>query len=312
MAGKTVTELVTKFTTKMDSGFGKYEKTLKALDKQGASFSKQFAKHFQQSTEAAIRHGKRSFEGLFRGVQAHSNRLKLRPQFALNGIGKAHSQLKGINSEASALSRRLKGMALSIGGGLVGAVGVGLGGKAFIEAASEYETAITRLNTLVGKQRAGGVFGNLQKFSAKTPFELPEILDMFIRLQGAGFELMNRKTGQIDYKKLVKLGDLAAASNKPLSELVDAMLSSGRGLGSMVDNFIGLGAKAEGGGLSATMADLASGKQKKFDIAEGDKKALFDFWLQAGQRSGVAGGMDALSGTLKGQFSTLSDTAKNF
>jgi hypothetical protein len=295
----------------MDKSWDNYEKMLKNLDKRSALAGKATAKQFSASFEKVSKDIRRQMEGTFKGIQNAGNRIKINPTVRLS-TGKAMANIRSMEGAVDRLGKRMAGLVLGAGGGLLGGLGLAGAGKFGFNAASEYETAMTRLTTLSGPQAAKGIFANLQKFAAKTPYELKDVMDMFIRLQGAGFELADRKTGKIDYQKLVKLGDLAAASNKPLNELVDAILSSGRGLGSMVDNFIGLNAKAQGDGiLAATMTDVRTGKSKNYSIDTSNKKQLFDFWLQAGNRQGIAGGMGALSQTLEGQTSTLIDSMKN-
>lgn len=217
----------------------------------------------------------------------------------LNGMNQAQSQV-------NALTKSLAGAAV----GVAGALGAGQAGQFVFGAASEYETAITRLTTLVGKQKAPQIFKDLQKFAATTPNELPEVIEMFNRLEGAGFGLLG-KDGQINYTALTELGDLAAASGQSLGMLTESMLSAGRGLGSMVDNFVGLSAKAEDGVLAVEMFDRATGKTIKKMIDPKNRAALREFFQAGGRRQGIAGGMDALSKTLSGQQAQIQDAFKS-
>lgn len=304
-----VNKLVTTFAFKLNKGEIKsYEAMLKRLDKQGQAMAKNASKAMSSQMGGAAKAMGSQFGSLFKQIQRQANGLKLNPRVHIDNSS-AKAKIKEVDSMVNGLSKRLSSMALGLGGGM-GAMGIG---NYIANAAGEMETAMTRLNTLVGPKFANNVFANLQKFAKDTPYELKDVMDMFVRLQGAGFDLMDRTTGKINYSAITKLGDLAAASNKPLAELTDAMLSSKRGLGAMVDNFIGMAGKADGdGGLKVTMVDPRSGKQLiEKDIKGGDTKSLFDFWLSGGSRTGVAGGMDALSKTLPGQMSTLSDTVKN-
>jgi len=120
----------------------------------------------------------------------------------------------------------------------------------------------------------------------------------------------------INPKEMVSLfSDMAkytkSADGKPLGELTDTILSANRGLGSMVDNFVGLSAKAEDGALAVTMFDRATGKTTTKKVQSGDKAGIMDFFTQAAERKGIKGGMGELSKTLTGQMSTLTDSAKN-
>lgn len=219
----------------------------------------------------------------------------------------------GGGAYASANAYARGGSVLDVAGGnmLSGAV-VGAGGAAnsavryALDSLGQQQTAMTQLTTLVGKDKAGSVLKSLQDFAANTPYELNETVQMFTRLEGAGFKLID-KFGKVDYSFMTRVGDLAASSNKSLSHATDMMLSLKRGLGSMVDNFVGLGSSATGNGQKATMYDRTTGKETAFDIKSGDAMAVKKFISQAGSRKGISGGMEALSKTLPGQISRFWD-----
>jgi len=293
-----INELVTKLSFKLDQAvIAKYEQRMKAAANSGNQFGKTMF-------DAFIRAKKGSDEAA-RGADNYRDKLgRLRDaqgRFVSEGnkgFGKMGGSMHGLTGSIAKLTAGFVGLsALSSGAKFVGG------------AASEYETSITQLTTLVGKEKAGGIFKDLQKFAATTPYELKDVMQMFTRLEGAGFGLLD-KNGGVKYDALIKLGDLAAASNQPLNMLTDTMLSANRGLGSMVDNFTGLAAKAEDGVLAVEMFDRATGKTTKRKIAAGDKAGFMDFFTQAGARKGIGGGMDALAKTLSGQMSTLKDNAK--
>lgn len=312
MAGIIVNELVTKFSARYDRSFAQYDKMLARMDKQGQKMGANVARSFTSSFDRATsRIGNRMSQAL-RGISRQAGNLKIRPTVQIGGLSRAKGQIRELESAADKLNKRMGGLSLggAIAGGLA-AVGAGRAASFGFNAAKEYENSMMRLRTLMGDRGAQTSYKSLQKFAAVTPYELPEVVDMFTRLQGAGYGLADRKTGKIDFTKLMKLGDLASTSNKSLPELVDAILSSGRGLGSMVDNFIGLNAKAIGDGkLSASMTDIKTGAVKNYELDSSNKQQMLDFWLAAGARQGVAGGMGNLAMTLEGQMSTVTDTMK--
>lgn len=312
MTGIVVNELVTKFTARYDRTFAQYERKLNQMDKMGAKMGAKAGNSFASSFERAnARVGSRMSAAL-KGLQRQANGIKINPAIRISGASQAIRQVREVKSEMEKLNKGMK--SISLGGAITGglaALGVGKVAGFGFNAAKEYENSMMRLRTLMGDSGARNSYSALQKFAAVTPYELPEVVDMFTRLQGAGYNIADRKTGKIDFTKLTRLGDLASTSNKSLSELVDAMLSSGRGLGSMVDNFIGLGAKASGDGyLDATMTDIKTGKVSKRELNSADKDQMLQFWLDAGARQGVSGGMGNLAKTLEGQMATLTDTTK--
>jgi hypothetical protein len=212
---------------------------------------------------------------------------------ATGGLRAFQSLLKGTSSLASDLLRKTV---------LVGGAVTGVFLKGVVDANREYESLQTRLRSLQGPEKAAKTFAELKAFARETPFALNEIVDAFIRLNAAGFD--------VDKAKLGALGDLAAASGKPLKELVDAILASNRGLGSMVDNFVGLSATGEGakGGI-IRVSDAVRGINGQLVKTKGE---LLDFWVGAGLRQGVAGGSAALARTLGGAFDILSEATTAF
>ncbi len=307
-----VNKLVTTFAFKLNKGeIRSYEQTLKRLDKQGQTMAKNASKAMSQGLGATAKAMNAQFSSVFKRIQSQANNLKLNPKINVDNSS-AKAKIKEVDSMVNGLTRSLGSMALGLGGG-VGAMGLG---RYVGTAAGELETSMARLKTIVGPGFAKGAFGSLQKFAKDTPYELKDVMEMFTSLQGAGFDLMDRKTGKMHYGRLEKLGDLASVSGKGLPELTQAILSSSRGLPSMMDNFIGLrGNKRMVDGEEFIHANMMDPRTKKVlvdkMINEKNKDELFDFWLQAGSRNGITGGMKELSKTLPGQISTLSDTLKN-
>ncbi len=295
-----VREFVTNLRYKVDdSGRKRYESGLQAVrqtvqrvrDQAVRSFNS-MGQSFSGVTQGMGRRWESTMDSLRRASSAAASKINA----DIAGMGKNHNV---VASQIKQLAAAYAGVhtAKAAGGFIFGA-------------ASEYETAVTQLTTLVGKDKAPKVFQGIADFAKKTPYELNEVVQMVARLEGAGFGTLN-KDGRLNQTMMYKLGDLAAASKKPLGELTDTILSSNRGLASMIDNFVGLAGKAEDGALSVEMFDRATGKTIKRVIEQGDKKGLMDFFLAGGSRKGIEGGMIALSKTLAGQQSTLLDTAKN-
>ena len=187
------------------------------------------------------------------------------------------------------------------------------GGKFALDSFGQYQLAMTRLTNMVGKNNAGRVLKDIERFAAATPFELGDTLEMFTQLQNSGFGLMDRKSGKVNYSRLMAFGDIAATSNKSLSEFTQMALGMGRGRADMFDNFssAGLqGAWAENGKISGTMGNVRTGKATEFTIDPRNKEMISRLLETQGRSGGVSGGMSSLSRTLPGQISTFWDTVR--
>lgn len=270
-----VNELVTKFKFDMGQGFRKFDAKLKDA---------------KRDTQRATGSMRGMFQRFGRGVKD-----ALRQKLEIKGIRKAKGDLNSVSS----MARSLKGALLGIGAGYLGFQGVNAVMSRTLKVGMENEELFSRLSTLRGPVQAIRDSRQLQETAAKTPYKVNELTDAFVRLNAAGFK--------VDIKQLSNLGDLAAGSNKPLSALVETMLSASRGQAAMIDNFNGMAGTSKNGNIEITSLDSKTGQLTKTMVKAGDKAALLDAYLKAATEQDTVGAMEKLSGTTKGLLSTLSD-----
>lgn len=107
---------------------------------------------------------------------------------------------------------RIGSVAKRVGAGL-GAAFVG-GGIAAFKAAAQVEQMTVSLEGLVGgKKNAESLLDTLKKFSATTPFQLPEIVKVSKQLLASGVAVEDVTNN------LKVLGDIAAGANVPLADM---------------------------------------------------------------------------------------------
>ncbi len=307
-----VRELVTRLSYSYD-GRG-LNQSAKAVSKYTSQSSKQFstlgsfaAKTMGRSFSAISSAGMKAFAGLERGYNRVSRTISkgFEATIKFHGLDKVEGRVNRLNSG-------FRNMA-TLAAGAVGGLTLGGAAKSTLTAGGEFETQMARLTTIFGEQAASSVYKQMQQFAAKTPFEMPDLVEFIASTAGAGFG-MTKADGTLDMQKLTALGDLASASGKGLPELSQAMISANRGLANMMDNFVGLAGKVEDGGITTTMFDRTTGKTTtgKIDMESATKQAdILDFFVRGGERGGVTGGMERLSQTLPGKLSTLRDAVKN-
>jgi len=270
--------------------------TIKGADLMQGSMGRSFS--------GIVKAGMAAFNSLGRGF----NQLKstvgkgISATFKMHGIGDAQKQAMGLHTKLMAVA------AMATGG--IGAAGAA---KSTFSAAGEFEMQMARLTTIFGQKMAPEIYDQMQQFAARTPFEMPDIVDFVASTQGAGFNFLD-KSGKLNMAELAAIGDQVAASGKKLPEMAAAMISAQRGLPNMLDNFVGLAGKVEDGGITTSMFDRKTGKQIKGRIEEDDPNraaAIQDFFVRGGRREGIVGGMERMSQTLPGKLSTLRDAVKN-
>lgn len=271
-----VNELVTKFKFDTGNGFKKFDSRLK-------------------HTKRDVNRTTKSMKGMFKRFGS-SIKKSLRHNLHLRGVKSAQRNLNGLRSSAMSLKSALIG----IGAGYLGFQALSNVMSRTLKVGSQNEQLFAGLSTLRGPQQATRDMKDLQTMAAKTPFQVGELTDSFMRLNAAGFN--------VDIKSMQKLGDLAAnTTGKSIGDLTETMLSAARGQGAMVDNFNGMAGKAKNGGLEITSLDAKTGKLTTTMVKAGDKASLLGAYLNAAGESDTLGSMARKSKTLEGRLSTLSD-----
>lgn len=248
--------------------------------------------------------------------------LKLAVDNFQKSVDKANSSITGFHNDfqknAKSSSQAFasftgnlaaKGVELAAKGLLNLASGIGNLGISAIENAGRLESMSVELGVLLGSAAAGEAqLKKLQEFAATSPFQLPGIVEANKLLLAFG-----TTAGEIP-GVLTILGNIAAASGKPLSDLArifgqvqaETKLSLER-LNQLNDAGISLGgtlAKKLGIDIGDVRKAVTAGKVS-FDLF---KESLTDLQKDGGA---YAGGMIKQSQTLEGVISTLKDNFFN-
>ncbi|HLB57768.1 MAG TPA: hypothetical protein VJL60_03030 [Gammaproteobacteria bacterium] len=213
-------------------------------------------------------------------------------QVVISAVDNVSARLKKIsgsfvNFEAAASASKVAMLGLA---GVVVAVGV----KA-IQGAAKFEQYESTLTVMLGTaDKAKSRLQELSDIAAKTPFEMPQVVELGNKLQALG---------RYSKENVVMLGDLAAAAGKPIEQVSGAFakLASGQ-KGVAVDMFRDLlistedWTRATGKGISKSGELMASTQEMLAALPKimADKK--------------FTGMMDAQSNTLIGKWSNLMDT----
>ena len=124
------------------------------------------------------------------------------------------------------------------------AVGVGLlgfGFKKMLDTAADFEDLRATLETVEGSsEKVRESMRWIENFAARTPFELSQVSEAFVRLRTYGLD----PTGGL----LRTLGDTAAAMGKPIMQAVEAIADAVTGENERLKEF-GIRARSEAGGM---------------------------------------------------------------
>jgi hypothetical protein len=153
----------------------------------------------------------------------------------------------------------------------------------------KYEAVLT--NTFGSNDKAVKSMAMLTDIASKTPFQLDAITDSYIKLVNQGFEPTR--------DQIISLGDLASSTGKGFDQLVEGILDAQNGEFERMKEF---GIKASVNGDKVIMS--FKGVSTEIDKSS---ESIRNYILGLGKMQGVAGSMEAISGTLVGQISNLQD-----
>jgi phage tail tape-measure protein len=227
---------------------------------------------------------------LERQLEVTQNRMTALAGVANSGVGKAFGE---VGSKFRSLATQ------------AAVAGAGLGyffKKNFVDVASEFEKFKTILETTEGSAAgADKAMKWVSDFAAKTPFELAEVTQAFVKLRAYGLDPTNGL--------LRTLGDTGAAMGKPVMQAVEAIADAITGENERLKEF-GIKGSKKGGQITYEFTDKAGRQRTKTVDAENRK--MIESTLTAIWNEKYGGAMDKLSGTWAGMVSNVKDQWARF
>ncbi|GAA4328588.1 hypothetical protein [Flaviaesturariibacter amylovorans] len=146
-------------------------------------------------------------------------------------------------------------------------------------------------NSLGSKGAAQESLQMISEYVARTPFELKEVADSYVKLVNQGFKPTR--------DEIASIGDLAASTGKQFDQLAEAIIDAQTGEFERLKEF-GVRASKEGDRITFTFRDQKT-------VVEDSNEAIRNYLVSLGKVEGVAGATAAISATLEGQISNLRD-----
>ena len=174
--------------------------------------------------------------------------------------------------------------------------------RSMTNTAAAFERFETILETIEGSSdKAKSAMQWINQFATKTPYELAEVTEAFVKLRAYGID-------PIANQSLATLGDTAAAMGKPLMQVVEAMADAMTGENERLKEF---GIRAAKVGQWLVYEYSLAGKTMKAR-AKANSREHIQATLQAIWNKKYAGSMDKLSRTWSGMTSNLADQWSRF
>lgn len=244
----------------------------------------------------------RRFEQLQRPVGRLQRSLRgLGREAGLQRMGTAFA---GIGRSVGKVGKELGGVITKMGvlGGLASAGGLAIG-KSFVDTAAQFEKFETILSRLEGSKEAGKKsMAWIEDFAAKTPYELEQVTDAFVKLRAYGMDPIN---GDL----LRTLGDTSAAMGKDMMQAVEAIADAVTGENERLKEF-GIKAASSGNKIVYEYTNSA-GKTMRKAVQKGNRE-MIQSTLQMIWNDKYGGAMKDLSGTWQGMISNLLDQWSRF
>jgi hypothetical protein len=148
------------------------------------------------------------------------------------------------------------------------------------------------LRTALGDDsEARQAFQEIQDFASRTPFQVDQITEAYIKLTNRGLRPSR--------EELVSIGDLAASQGKDFLQLTEAVLDATTGEFERLKEF-GIQARKENDQVTLSFKNQTV-------VAENNTEAIKDAILSFGELQGVQGATAAISEELSGKVSNLKD-----
>lgn len=218
----------------------------------------------------------------FKSLSKEAQKATLSAQKSLNNLGSGIE--KTVTNAASKVAKI---------GTVLGALGIGAG----LSEAMNLEGYKLQLETATkDTQKAGEIMKYAMNLANKTPFEAAPLVEGASKLEMMGLSAM---------KYLPLVGDMAAATNKPVDQAVEALIDAQTGELERLKEFGITKAKiVEKGNQLYRDAEIVNNKGQIVD------QQKFNEALEAIMTERYAGGMEKLSNSTKGMWSTVTGTTK--
>lgn len=212
-----------------------------------------------------------------------------------NALKAAKEELHGVTEEAKDFHLNWKDIAtgiLTAGGISVGIDTIKSLGIAIFETTAKFEKLEAVLTTTLGsRSMAKLAMSQLQDFASKTPFQVDELTESFVKLANQGFKP--------NMTQLRQLGDLSASTGKSFDQLTEAIIDAQTGEFERLKEF-GIRASKQGDQVAFTFKGVTQTVKFTSD-------AIRDYITNLGDAEGVSGSMAGISETLSGKVSNLGD-----
>ena len=198
---------------------------------------------------------------------------------------KAESATERMDKRFAVLQKSLA--ALAVGFAALNAI------RGVLNVTAQFQKLNAQLVTVTGSQRVANVeFKKLQEFAARTPYQLSEVVNAFVKMKALGLDPSQ--------KALASYGNTAAAMGKSLNQFIEAVADASTSEFERLKEF-GIKARQEGEKVTFTFQGVSQ--------TIGNNASEITRYLQEIGENQFAGAMERQANTLDGAWSNLADSS---
>lgn len=202
-----------------------------------------------------------------------------------SAVDKASAKLKALQKTSKDLNKAGNNMLLA------GTIGAGALTYAIKQAADQEKMQIALTTAFQGNEKAAtAAFGTINKFAAKTPYEMGEVMTAFIKLKNMGLDPSE--------KALTAYGNTASGMGKDLNMMIEAVADAATFEFERLKEF-GIRATKHGDKVTFLFQGVKTTVKK-------NSKDIEKYLQNIGNKK-FAGGIERQSKSINGQLSTLKD-----
>lgn len=216
-------------------------------------------------------------------------------QYLMRDAKEAENRIKGLSDFTTKETKKMESsfsdaskVFATIGGG----IGLSMLGKQILDTTAKFEKFGIVLRNSLGTDAGNQALSMISEFAIKTPFQLDEITDSFIRMSNRGFIPT--------YEELTKLGDFASATGKTFNQLAEAILDAETNQFERLREF-GVVANQTNDKVTFTFREQQTTVEKT-------DTAIRNYLLSLGDLKGIQGANALIADSLTGKISNLSDS----
>lgn len=177
--------------------------------------------------------------------------------FIIRAVDKTAQTFARIKQNVTHLDKRFGKLGKSIKGNLLPIAGAALAGRGLVQTITSFEKLEASLRTITGSaESARDAFKFLQQFAERTPFQLEEVVDSFVKLKALGLKPSE--------EALYSYANTATAMGKSLNQMIEAVADATTGEFERLKEF-GIKTKTHGEHITFTFQGISTtvGKNAK-------------------------------------------------